>query len=489
MFSEQSIALDLQQTQKINIGGVVREVATYKDIVAQVPKDVKTGYGGLDKNQYLAILCNNLGFNKRPESLDWLDQNPENNPIENIAKTVPIDQNLISFVLQQNQSLAIQKDMSLFHLLMCIYYWVRGDIEAGYVIDSKKCWILPPRNEVLYKYKNNIEIKRSFEVRTDHKEFWCVADIFSRRFHNLCKHVNKDYFDNCIRQFDKYTMMIPIKDPVSVFVSAIMNPDLLMSIIRECEMKAAAKVNKQFNNCPALRPDYNTAQEFRNLLYEQFEYISNLYKEYGASAFLNLKQKVIPDIQKRITMNSNLVDEHKDVLAQFSTVKEKIDYVKALDITPERKNFIFNYVEKNSIPGSLFDMEVHRDINGNTIITYNQEYDELLKRLYCVFDISRTLNRQEVIDVDSRWIFSKNFYGNANRFALYNQSSGVYLVLHPDITSEIMSRDAIVSYYLEKYGENRYHDSNELGDSLDAKESKAYSLNQQVLETETKKSA
>ena len=488
MFNEQQQpALDLQQTQKINIGGVVREVATYKDILAQCPRDVKTGYGGLDKNQYLAILCNNLGFNKRPESLDWLDQNPEDSPIENIAKTVPIDQNLINFVLQQNQSLVIQENMSLFHLLMCIYYWVRGDIEAGYVIDSQKCWKLPPKNEVLYKYKNNIEIKRSYDIR-DHKEFWCVADVFSRRFHNLCKHVNKNYFNNCIRQFDKYAMMIPVKDPVSVFVSSIMNPDLLMSIIRECEMKAAKKVNRQFSDCAALRPDYNTAQEFRNLLYEQFEYISYLYKEYGAGAFLNLKQKIVPDIQQRITMNSN-IDERKDVLAQFTTVKEKINYVKTLDITPEAKAFIFNYVERDSIPGELFDMEVHRDLNGNTLITYNQEYDELLKRLYCLFDISRTANRKEVIDVNSRWIFAKNFYANANRFALYNQSSGVYLVLHPDITSEIMTRDAIVAYYLERYGENRYHDPKELGDSVDAKESQAYNLNQQIVEEAAKKTA
>lgn len=486
MFNEQqSITLDLQQSQKINIGGVVREVATYKDIATICSKDLKTGYGGLDKNQYLAILCNNLGFNKRPESLDWLDQNPENNPIENIAKTVPIDPNLITFVLQQNQSLAIQKDMSLFNLLSCIYYWIRGDLEAGYIIESKKCWQLPPKNEVLYKYKNDIEIKRSYEVRTQ-KEFWCVSDIFSRRFHNLCKHVNKDYFDNCIRQFEKYTQMIPVKDPVSVFVSAIINPDLLMSIIRECEMKAAEKVNKQVNGYTALRPDFNTAQEFRDLLYEQFDYISHLYREYGAQAFLNLKQKIVPDIQKRITMNSDIVDARKDVLAQFSTVKEKIEYVKALEITPERKAFIFNYVERESIPGQLFGMEIHRDEHGNTKITYNQEYDELLKRLYCLFDISRTINRKEVIDVDSRWIFAKKFYGNANRFALYNRSSQVYLVLNPDITSEIMSKEAIVPYYEEKYGETRFHDPEELGDSLDAKESKSYDLNQQqVVETKS----
>lgn len=452
--------LDLFNTQKIRIGGKEVEIATMFNIGQLEPQDPQTGLGGIDVNRYMSLICHNFGYNKRPNTDDWM-RNGET--LENVEKANPI----IDFSLQHPQLRIDPDEMSLYDILLSIYYWGRGQVEQGYLLDMSKSFLLPQNQELVYNMRNGIEIKRTCVI-TD-KQHWCVSDIMTRRLHNLCPHIDKDYFFNCIRSFAAYAKMIPVRHPIAFFVCGIVNPTYILSMIRQCEMKAADRINQNYLNYASLRPDRETAIEFTVLFSKELVKLHNMFKEHGASAFVNLMAiESVKDYNQEISINKdNLRDISNDRLEQLGTVEEKISYVENTQLDETNLGFIFRFLDRESIPEYLTKTEVVNK-DGNYTTTYTKDYYTTLKRIYCIFQSCQE-NRIHWLDSENKWIISKPFYFGPNRFALYNQHFNMYLLAYPDIKYEFKQGLEAINTYRDRYGENIRQDPEELGDALEAK--------------------
>ena len=452
--------LDLFNTQKISIGGTTIEIATMYDINNLEPQDPQTGLGGIDINRYMSLICHNLGYNKRPTTDEWLRNG---DTIENIEKTNPI----IDFPLRHSQIRINPKEMSLYDILISIYYWGRGKVEQGYLLDISKSFLLPQEQELVYNMKNGIEIKRTCVI-TD-KQHWCISDIITRRLHNLCPHIDKDYFFNCIRNFNAYSKMIPVRHPIAFFTCGLINPTYILSMIRQCEMKAADRINQNYMNYASLRPDRETAVEFTVLLSIEIAKLHNMFKEHGAAAFVNLMStETIKDYTTEISINAdNVRDVSHDRIEQLNTIEEKISYVENTQLDETNLGFIFRFLDKESIPEYLTKTEVLNK-DGIYTTTYVKDYYTILKRIYCIFQSCQE-NRVHWLDSENKWIISKPFYFGPNKFALYNKYFNMYLLAYPDIKYEFKQGLEAVNTYRDRYGEAVRQDPEELGDSLEAK--------------------
>ena len=231
--------LDLYTRENIIIGGVRRGIATYYDLKKLVPVDSKTGYGGLSTNQYISLLFNNLGYNKRPKDLTWLENEV---PVENVPKTDPLVEVYSPYTVLKVEPTG----MKLSELFACIHNWSRIQNEEGYCIDPQESYKLPPNNEILYDIEHQIMIKKTLKI-AEQKYHWNLADFLTRRLHNLCPHINKEYFYRSMGDFDKYIDFMEIKHPISIFVCSIVNPNIIMTIIRESEIKAAKITAKRYH--------------------------------------------------------------------------------------------------------------------------------------------------------------------------------------------------------------------------------------------------
>ena len=164
--------LDLYTRENIIIGGVRRGIATYYDLKKLVPVDSKTGYGGLSTNQYISLLFNNLGYNKRPKDLTWLENEV---PVENVPKTDPLVEVYSPYAVLKVEP----KGMKLSELFACIHNWSRIQNEEGYCIDPQESYKLPPNNEILYDIEHQIMIKKTLKI-AEQKYHWNLADFFTR---------------------------------------------------------------------------------------------------------------------------------------------------------------------------------------------------------------------------------------------------------------------------------------------------------------------
>jgi len=458
--------IDLEDVQQINIGGYKRKIASFNDIARREPPDLKIGGEYFKPNNYLSILMNNFGYNKRPADMSWLD---EGIPIENVEKTVPIDYSPTRTMLTINH-----EKMSLYDLLTVIYYWGRGGrIEYGYILDEEKSFKTPPKNEMLYCLQNGIEFKLSAAVSVE-KVHWCISDILTRRLHNICPHINKEYHENCIRNFRGYAKKIWVYNPVPIFVSAMVDPTILMTIIRNCEIEAAKIVNERYGNYKALRPDYETAQEFVRLFYEKLNHLQAIYKKYGSKGFVNMvREEYIDDCTSNIIMNSSIPmnPDREDRIGELKTVEEKRKFIDDIIVDADLVKNIAKYLDFESLPEYVTKRKQVRDELGNTVTEFGEGYFKTMRRLGSIFE-QMSIYYPTKLDGTNKWIMSKPFFRDGDAFALYNQTFKEFLLAFPDVTWKICnSREAIKSYK-DRYGVDVLLDAEELGDSLETSEPK-----------------
>ena len=452
-------ALDLYNAQQINIGGVDRYIATYDDIIRLEPTDMNTGLGGVSKEGYMSMVCYNLGFKARPVTDEWLTKSL---PIENENKTESIS--LPQYL--KNRDLIIRDDMSLADVLHALYLWGRGPIETGLLVDTSQSWQYPSEDEIKYCLQNKIFIKRSC-VLTE-KCHWANTNILTRRLHNLCPHIDADYFSNCIVNFNEYAAMIPLKDPVSVFVCGIVNPDLLLSMIRSSEMEGAAVVNEKYHGYISLRPDYETAIEFYKIFTTKLEKLSSIFKEHGARGIVMMSYRQIlntfKDNSLAITISSTKPDTDTDRLAQLDTIDEKRQYVDNVELNDTNLGFLYRYLDQDSLPPELTKV-TQRMLDGVNMVTINNpELGKFLKRVYCIFE-SISTNRNYWLDDSVKWIFSKPMYASPNRFGLYNRKLDLFLLAYPDLTYSLEEPLTAIKIYKDKYDEEIILNPDEIGDA------------------------
>lgn len=457
--------IDLEDIQMINIGGVTRHIASFNDIARREPTDVRIGGQYFTPNNYLSILMNNFGYNKRPENMDWMN---EGVPIENVPKTVPLDYS------PTRNALAIKHDrMLLFDLLTVIYFWGRGRIEYGYILDEDNSFKFPPKNEMLYCLQNNIEIKLSAAISTE-KVHWCISDILTRRLHNICPHINKEYHFNCIRNFKGYAKQIWIDNPTPVFISAMIDPTILMTIIRNSEIEACKIVNERYGQYKAMRPDVEVAAEFSNILTEKLNHLKAIYKKYGASGFVSMvREEYVIDTNQNIIMNSAMalnVDKY-DRIGELKTVEEKRKFIDDIEVDSNLIKNISKYLDFESLPDYVTKRKQVRDELGNTITEYTDVYYSTMRRLGSVFE-QMSVYYPSKVDSASKWIMSKPFFINGDAFGLYNQTFKEFLLAFPDVTWKICDSREAIKTYKDRYGMDVLLDADELGDSLESSEPK-----------------
>lgn len=458
--------IDLEDVQPINIGGVTRKIASFNDIARREPPDYSTSGEYFKPHNYLSILMNNLGYNKRPVDMNWMS---EGIPVENVEKTIPLD-----FSPTRNALSIKHKKMLLWDLLTVIYFWGRGRIEMGYILDLDKSFKLPPKEEILYKFQNNIEVKLSAAVSVE-KVHWCISDIVTRRLHNICPHINKEYFYNCIKDFAGYAKKIWIYNPSPIFVSAIVDPTILLTIIKNSEIEAAKIVNKRYGNYKALRPDYETVQEFMRILYEKLNHLQSIYKKYGAAGFVNMVREYYEDdCSSNIVMNSaiNVQPDKEDRMGELTTVEEKRNYVKNTEVNAEVIRDISKYLDMDSLPEFVMKRFSMKDEFGNQISSYSDTYYETMKRLYCLFK-QMGIYYPSKLDSTHKWIMSKPFFKSPDAFVLYNQHYREFLLAFPDITWKICDSKTAIKAYKDRYDMDVLLDADELGDSYESEGAKS----------------
>ena len=456
----------------IAIGGTRRAVVLYDEIMRMEPYDPKTGIG-INPERYFDILFHNLGYNKKPETYQWLQ---EYTPIENIPKSIPID---IDNIPLKHPFLIVRDGMSLFDLLQCIAWWGRGYTEFGYIIDMKKSFKLPALDKLRHELENGYNVKRSC-VLAD-KQYWSSSNILMRRLHNLCGHINPQYFCNCIRDFDTYAALIKVKHATAVFVSAIMNPDLLMTVIRTSEMKAAKHMNSKYGNYTALREDENVAIEFKSIFDEQVEKIHNVFVKHGAKGFIDYVVEEVKNPAKHTVVYLEPTAELvPDPLAELHTVEDKQKYVDSIELDSQNLADIFTYLDESSIPEHLTQLCRFRDNNNNIITQYVDDYYALLRRVYCLFEQFKS-HHPHYLDPKNKWNISKSFYYAPNKFALYSKLHAVYIIAYPDITYEVADPNGAVKIYQKRYGDVILLDAEELGESnLESQEPKTTILKDSI---------
>lgn len=451
-------------TQKILLGRKEIQIASLESLNNEELKRGNRNY--LTEHQYLSLLYNNLGYEKCPNTSDFITKG--------ISLEYADMNSVLDYPITKAKLMINKNGTTLFDLLTCISMWGRGPIEKGYIIDENKSFILPSELEIKYHLENGIIIKRSF-FKYPESQFWRSTDIFVKRLHNLIPSINKDYFDLCIRKFKDYSKQIIIYDPCVIFALALINPDALMTTIRDCEMEAAKEINKSYNGYSALRTDYDTVLLFVELLQKEIQKYASIYYKNGPEGLVN---KVVPVIPANRVVANMKIDNDLSQEKIFDNMKPQdiFKYVQNIELNEDEKEFMYKYFNKNSMPKFLTEVIKLKDENGEYQDTYDHRYIPTLKRIYY------TLNRindkfPQMLEAKSKFILSESFYIDANKFALYNPDLYQYVLCFDDMSNEICEPKEAVNKYKELYNITILLDENELGsNNLESKESQKFEI-------------
>ena len=458
----------IMQSQGFSIGGIVRPLTPYQVMVAferNVPNP-KTGlFAPLSAYQYISMLLNNLGYKRTSSDVAWVDAGQ---PIENVHKDAVLDYPLTYHRLMINQ----EKD-SLWNVLEAIRNWGRAPSEQGVLLDQMESFKLPDPATIQYNIQNGIAVRRNATVMITPMS-WTISDIFSRRLHNICPQINLEYFNNCIRNFEDYVKQIIIDRPYAMFTAAMINPDIVMSMIKNAEMEAAKSLNKKVGGYAAFRPDFDTAKKFAAIFAAKNNHLINIFYKRGPKGFVEMRKLVSQgDLEKKLTLHNNsYVPPQIAPEDDFShlSIEEKRQVVADFDIN-EARNIACQFVDINSFSNSIIDGTTVTDERGNAVKKYSDEYAPIIKR---IARIVKQINiyYPELLNNKTKWIFSKPFYLNPDAFALFSQKDKLFILAYPDMELQILEPQDAIKRYRERYGKEVVLDPEEMGDVVDAPECK-----------------
>lgn len=443
----------------INIGGQDCHIMSYMRLRHLEQGDPAKGIEPLSIHQYLSMLFNNLGYKKCPKDMNWMT-NKE--PIEN----VPRDQ-VIDYPITQRPLMINQEGMNLLSLLELIKYWCRGPIEKGYVLDMPKSFQLPPEMAIEFSLQNGIAIKRSASTIAK-IQYWPISDILTRRSHNIVPMINSHYHNNCIRKFEEYAKQITVENPCAVFAACIVDSNILMSAIRNAEIKAAEEANSIYKGYTALRKDYDTVLKFIPIFKKKIDHIANIYRRNGAKGFVQIINKTLHNINptSALTQKMELSDVEPEDTFDKMTLEERKKIVNSIKLTGEEIGFIYNYVSKKSFPEFLT-----KNIPGvsTTAPKYNKLYYPTLRRIYHILQkIKKTF--PDLLNPKEKFIVSHPFYISPESFALYLKSENTFFVALPTMEFIIATPKQAIEQYKEIHNKDVLLDSDEMGDQLESPE-------------------
>lgn len=452
------------EIQQLIIGGKQCSIAPLKDINDLEVKSANMN--PLTEHQYLSLLYNNLGYEKCPDSLAFT--------YSGVGVEYANRNTVNDYPITKNKLMINRNGMPLYDLLDCINIWGRGEIERGEIIDESKSFFLPSELEIKYHINNNIKIKRSLHT-IQQTVFWRSTDIYKKRLHNLVPKINPDYADLCIRKFREYSRQIIVYRPCVLFLLSIVNPDSIMSMIRETEMACAIKANKKYGEYSALRKDYDTVILFAEEFQKVVDKYADIYEQYGPKAIVDQVVPFIPTDRVVARMDVKEEDSQENIFDNMSP-EDRYTYIyQGINLTKENKEFMYKYFNKSSLPESLTKIIKMTDANGEEQDTYDSRYIPTLKRIY--FTLNRIQDKfPELLDTKDKFIFSDAFFLDSTRFALYNSSSNKYVLCLADMSNEIVEPQEAVDRYKELYDITVKLDPVELGNNLESKEADKYTI-------------
>jgi len=462
-------------SQLVSIGGVKVHITPFAVMADAERGNPSAGIPPLTKYQFSSMLLHNLGYNLVADDPSWLDVIY---PAEEVAKTSPFDYPVTENVLWLRQD----KD-TLWNVLECIRNWGRNTVEQGIMLNIGDSFNLPDAATVQYNIENGIAVKRTAALELTPMA-WVTNDIFSRRKHELCPQVNEEYFHNCIRNFEEYSKQIIVSKPFVMFTAAMINPDIVMSMIKNAEMEAAKIVNKMVAGYAALRPDFETAKEFYAILTNKNNHLVNVFYKRGAKGFVAMslnKRYNSQDLEASMTLNNDTslfttaVTEWDEVggadsdkyFFEVMSAEQREEVVDSLDSESLIKEIsaASRYIDLDSIPNYIKEEHKTTDSKGNVVVEYGYKYEAILKRICFIY---RKIDRYygAMLDPKVKLIFSKPFFVNKNSFALYSRKDRLFILMTPEITFQILTPGDAIRYYKERHGENVELDPDEIGEYI-----------------------
>ena len=422
----------------ISIDGIKRNIISFEALRANEPGENAYGTACLTLHQYLSMLFNNLGYSKCPNDLSFLK--------EDILTSKKAE--IIDYPLTIHRLMLISESTTLYHLLIVIANWIHAGLEKGNIVDPIKSSKVPNKIEEQFNLDNHMRVKRKCNLRNK-IEIWDKSNIFMRRQYNLSPHVDPDYFDNSIVDFESWSKVIKVNNPKDIFISCLINPDVFFSVIRDCEKQAYQNALEQsLNSYRGIPDDRDIVSRFIPLFQSQCKRIGAILKAKGPKGFLVEENNTVNKTLDPVIYDSML--DNTTILAD--DIKREIANT---TLDGDHKSYILQYVE----PYSCEFIENIKD-ESLRISTY--------KKLYYTLSQIKA-NAPELLNRKEKFTFSKPFYINDEVFALYNKYKKEFFITTPELIIYEMSPEEALKYYKDKYNKNIYLDPDEVGDSFVSK--------------------
>lgn len=422
--------------------------------------------------QYQSMLFNNLGYDKCPKDLSWIDNNV---PLENARLTEVLDYPITNNILLVNHT-----GDNLRNIMITIDNWTDGRKPMnGFLLAESKSFYIKDNNKLAYDLANNLEPTMEFKF-IKREFYWDASNIIYTRFSQNNPEVDETYFKYCIKNSNKWFSQINVYYPAVAFAIGLINPEMLLSIIRQAEeIGCLDTTNKIYNGIYAIREDENTYKNVEKALNIILYYYNVIYVVYGPRALVYLSNEMMnkdKDIKNEFIeklnysiMNSMNLDvsripgskfidigsfEKIDANSRLYAVSNYIDINNA-DVFDDIKRIVDAYVSNDSVPKQI---DINESIYNSSSVLVN--YKETIRTLYVMLlQIQYMIPEMiEGIEGINRFIVSQNFYIDSNNFAIYNKRIGLYVITYDNYRIAVMDADQIVKYYNMAYpGMGRFY--------------------------------
>ena len=484
---------------EISLGGEKREIASYDLIMKYQLMNQDTEI--ITPFQYQTCIFNNMGFIKCPANSYWMKQRID---MELSDQTEMFDQPMPKIPM-----IILGKDLKLSFLLDLIKVWAKGEVKNGHLINLEKSF--SNKRDYEFCLKNNLQMKIGYTIEQEIGS-WDSSDVVVERLHQLNPIVDKDYFENCLCNFEAISKVTTVQYPYVMFALGIINPDIVMSVIKQAEMDTAKEITtKEFNgiqNMTAQSP--NALPLFQNKLNELLGECNKIYSKYGIRGLIilnriykrgdkidkdqlvqeSIKEKMMygRDLVEKEQANTSFVDignlelfdglPNGEAKESFVITQETTSYNNSDNKGRERKRYEINSVNhfENVIKKYVFD-RVDDETKFPEVIDLKHrnensyEYKKTLFRLYVLLKYIVDPKYGKVLEGD-KLVLSNNFYIDYSNFALYIPSMNLYMYVDRDYNVDFMTPSEIVKYYNNKFGGNHFIDIEEIDGSAELDEIK-----------------
>lgn len=440
----------MNELNAILIGGAKRCIVSWERLAFD-ERACKAGRGVykdvLTQLQYNSILFGNLGYKKCPKDLSWIEMGI---PVEDVNKTEDLDTNNIT-----TRALFIRDECTLGKILEISANFIKGGVERGNIINPESL-SQKDSKDIQFNMDHNLEVGRNFTIMSK-MVYWDKNNLFIRRLFNITPNIDKEYFKAALSKFADVIRYVKLENPYIIFTAMIIDPDIVLNLIREAEIEATNVVCQRFNTNRENIEELKIEVEFIKIITLKLRRLYNIYNRYGIAGFNthrenndvlgNVEYHILP--QPFVNTNTLINNARRDTIQYWS------QEVLAQPLSGRQKDRVYANVDRESC---MFLEEFKT----------NPDYESIYKNLYLVLDLIDESN-PELLVRSNKLVFSRSFYVNPEIFALYDREAKEYFAIRILINplrveyANIKLFD-MVKYYKDRYGLDTSIDQNEVGD-------------------------